>query len=113
MKNKTICFFNSTKAWGGGEKWHFDMSSAMHSENHDVIVFTNTQSALYNKLQSTKLKTVAVKISNLSFLNPFKIFKLKRLLIKNNVGTIIMNLSADLKVAGDLLNKKGKNTLLS
>ena len=27
IKNKTICFFNTNKAWGGGEKWHLEYAS--------------------------------------------------------------------------------------
>lgn len=100
MKSKTICFFNSTKSWGGGEKWHFEIAVALHEKGYNIIFFTNINSELFKKISKTKIKTIPVKISNLSFLNPIKIFFLKKKLKENFVDTIIMNLSADLKVAG-------------
>ena len=100
MTDKTICFFNSTKAWGGGEKWHFETASALYEKGYKVVFFTNPESELFKKLSETKIPTIPVKINNLSFLNPAKILFLKKKFIENNIGIIIMNLSADLKVAG-------------
>ncbi len=100
MKNKTICFFNSAKEWGGGEKWHFDMASMMISDDKTVIVITNQKSVLYEKLKEKRINIFPIKISNLSFLNPFKVLKLVYFLKKAKVSHIIINLSADLKIAG-------------
>jgi glycosyltransferase involved in cell wall biosynthesis len=100
MENKTICFFNSTKEWGGGEKWHFDMATKMYSDNINIFVVTNKKSVLFEKLKSSNINLFAVKISNLSFLNPFKVLKIIKFLKKNKIISIIINLSADLKIAG-------------
>ncbi len=100
MKSKTLCFFNSTQSWGGGEKWHFEVALALQNKGYTIVFFTNPGSELFKKISKTKIKVIPVKISNLSFLNPFKIFLLKKKLKENDVDTIIMNLSADLKVAG-------------
>jgi len=100
MIDKTICFFNSTKTWGGGEKWHFEIASALFEKGYKIIFFTNPDSELFKKLSETKICTIPVKISNLSFINPLKILFLKKKFEEKNIGTIIMNLSADLKVAG-------------
>jgi len=100
MENKTICFFNSTKEWGGGEKWHFDMASQMYNDNKNVIVVTNKNSVLFDKLKQKDIKILAIKISNFSFLNPLKILKLYNFFKKNKINFIIINLSADLKIAG-------------
>lgn len=35
---KTICFFNTTKAWGGGEKWHLETCKYMHDKGHNVFL---------------------------------------------------------------------------
>ena len=95
-----IAFFNSTKTWGGGEKWHFEISSALHTKGLETVMFTNHKSELYDRLSSTTQKIYPVKISNLSFLNPFKIMLLKKIFQKEKLDCIILNLSADLKVAG-------------
>ncbi len=95
-----IAFFNSTKAWGGGEKWHFEISLALGEKGFQTVVFTNRKSKLYNCLSKTNQKVYNIKISNLSFLNPFKIVLLKRIFQQEKIDSIILNLSADLKVAG-------------
>ena len=95
-----ICFFNSVKSWGGGEKWHFDMAFRLHRKNYPVVVITNNKSELKNRLENTGVPAFRFHISNLSFLNPFKVLRLAYKLRKLSVNTIIINLSADLKVAG-------------
>ncbi len=100
MKNNTICFFNSNKVWGGGEKWHYEISSGLKSKGYSTVVITNRRSDLFKRIKLTGQKVYAVKITNLSFLNPFKVFSLRKLFIKEKIDFIIINLSADLKVAG-------------
>ncbi len=95
-----VIFFNSTRAWGGGEKWHLEMALALHEKGLDTIVFTNKKSELYNRLSLTDLRIHRIKISNLSFLNPYKVLLLKKIFQGEQPDCIIMNLSADLKVAG-------------
>ena len=65
METKTVCFFNSTQAWGGGEKWHFDMATRLASASYRVVVCTHPRSALYERLRDTGLKVYPVSISNL------------------------------------------------
>ena len=100
MKKKTICFFNSTKAWGGGEKWHYDISVSLHRKDYSTLVITNKKSVLYSRIILTGQKVYNIKVSNLSFLNPFKLLLLRKVFIRENIDIIILNLSADLKVAG-------------
>ena len=100
MKNRTICFFNSTRTWGGGEKWHYDISTSLHKKGYSTLVVTNRKSVLYSRIIRTGQKVINIKISNLSFLNPFKILLLRKIFIRENIYIIILNLSADLKVAG-------------
>jgi len=100
VKKKTICFFNSTKAWGGGEKWHYDISVSLHRKGYSTLVITNKKSVLYSRIILTGQKVYNIKISNLSFLNPYKLLLLRKVFIKENIDIIILNLSADLKVAG-------------
>ena len=107
MNNKVICFFNSAKTWGGGEKWHFDIATRLHNKGYNVIVITNKQSELNFKLRNTKIKTYPVKISNYSFLNPLKGRQIAEILKKEKVSTIIINLPADLKVAAPAAKKTG------
>lgn len=97
--SKTICFFNSAKTWGGGEKWHYETALFMKESGHDVLFITSPGSILQNKL-SQKIKCIPFRVGNLSFLNPVKVLRLKNIFRAHNVNVIIINLSADLKLAG-------------
>lgn len=97
---KTICFFNSTDQWGGGEKWHLETSMYMQQQGYEVLFVCNENSELHKRLQQTKVKHVLIRINNLSFLNPFNILKVQKILEQHQVEIIIMNLSRDLKIAG-------------
>ncbi|PRX54107.1 glycosyltransferase [Flagellimonas meridianipacifica] len=100
-----LCFFNTAKAWGGGEKWHFEVSSYLHQKGHSVLVIAHSESVLYDKLLKAGIPCQGIGLTNLSFLNPLKHASIKNLLKKNNVRTIIMNLSRDVKIAGPSAKK--------
>jgi glycosyltransferase involved in cell wall biosynthesis len=99
-QSSKICFFNSTKSWGGGEKWHFEMAVFLHNKGFNVVVFANLNSELFRKVSKTEIRVIPVKVGNLSFLNFFKILKLRRIFQLEKINTILMNLSADVKFAG-------------
>jgi glycosyltransferase involved in cell wall biosynthesis len=100
MKCRKICFFNSTTAWGGGEKWHYDISARLHAKYGNVFVVAGKGSEFGHRLTATDIPFHMVSIGNLSFLNPLKIFKLIRLFKDERPDVLIMNLPADLKSAG-------------
>ena len=95
-----VCFFNSNKVWGGGEKWHYDISLRLKQQGYAVLVVTNAESELFQQLTLQGISPHQIKISNLSFLNPYKIFSICRILRQNKISTIFLNLPSDLKVAG-------------
>ena len=97
---KTICFFNTTKSWGGGEKWHLETCTHMANQGYTVFFITNKNSELYKKLEHSKINHVGLNITNLSFINPITLYKVFKILKKNRVDTILINLSRDLKIAG-------------
>ncbi|MGM0504732.1 MAG: glycosyltransferase family 4 protein [Bacteroidota bacterium] len=109
---KNICFFNSARSWGGGEKWHYDMATALEQKSISVFAVTNKKSELFHKLKEQKIKIFSIKISNISFLNPFKIAKVSRILKKEKTSTIIINLPADLKVAGPAAKLAGVKKII-
>jgi len=99
MPGKSICFINSSKTWGGGEKWHFDNALFLADRGYSVHVITNVQSTLYNELSSKNhIKTYSLKVGNLSFLNPIRIHQLINLLKKIKPTTVVINLPSDLKL---------------
>lgn len=95
-----VCLFNTTISWGGGEKWHFEVASKLFDEGYDIVVVAHKKSVLYRKLQATKVPCKCISASNLSFLNPIKIFRIFKLLRNEHINTVIFNLSRDVKVGG-------------
>jgi glycosyltransferase involved in cell wall biosynthesis len=109
---KTICFFNSNKVWGGGEKWHYEFSQRLLKEGYRVFAVTNHKSDLFLKLQATSIPILPLKINNLSFLNPLKIIRLCRFFKKNDIHVVILGLSSDVKLGGIASKFAGLNKII-
>ncbi len=109
---KNIVFFNSAIAWGGGEKWHLEASLYMHQNGYNVLVVAHEKSVLLKKLKQLNIPSVGITVGNLSFLNPFKVNKVKKIIKKHNTETIIINLSNDLKLAGLAGKKANVNRII-
>ncbi len=99
-KIKNICLFNSSVTWGGGEKWYLEIGISLSENNYKIIACTNKPSRLYERLKETTIPVIRVRIYNLSFIDPVKIFFLYRIFRKNHIDTLILGLSQDLKAAG-------------
>lgn len=100
MSSTTIVFFNSTHAWGGGEKWHLDIARKTQVDGYNVFVVAEKKSRLFQRAKQQAIRCIGIHVTNLSFLNPWKIFTVYRLLKKVQATTIIMNSPADVKLAG-------------
>lgn len=99
MPDKSICFINSSKSWGGGEKWHFDNAIFLAEKGYSVHVITHVDSKLYNELNSKSIiKTYPLKVSNFSFINPLRIIQVINILKKIKPETMVINLPSDLKL---------------
>lgn len=111
-QQKTICFINSVKSWGGGEKWHFEMATRLKNQGHHIIFICRKNSVLAEKLKSGNIYVKHFEVSNLSFLNPFKINSLRNFLKTNRVDITIMNFSADIKTAGPAAKLAGVKRII-
>ncbi|MBD3306149.1 glycosyltransferase [candidate division KSB3 bacterium] len=96
----TVCLFNSQTAWGGAEKWHHEIAIRLQEQGYPVLVITNRNSPLFQRVQQTSLPVCPMRISNLSVLNPWKVLTISRIFRRHQVSTLFVNLPADLKVAG-------------
>jgi glycosyltransferase involved in cell wall biosynthesis len=99
-KTKNICLFNSSITWGGGEKWHHVIALELKNSGYNVIVCTNIISELNNKLSDKNITLFRLRVKNLSFLNPFLIYKAYRIFKRNNIDTVIFGLPSDVKSGG-------------
>ena len=108
----SVVFFNSCKSWGGGEKWHYEMAVAMSKFDFDVIAAGNPNAVFLQKAEASGLNTKKQSVFGLSFLNPLKLLKLRNYFKKQHVDTIIMNMSADLKLAGIAAKMAGVKNII-
>lgn len=99
-KLRTICFFNSNRAWGGGEKWHLTTCKEFSRQGYKTILVANNGSAIARKGIDERQDVYQFSVSNLSFLNPLKIFIFFLFFKSKGIDAVVMNLPADLKVAG-------------
>ncbi len=95
---KNICFLNSIKFWGGGEKLHLENAIEFNKKNYNVTVAANPSSILWGKCDKSNLNRFAVSVSNLSFINPYKVLRFASFLKKNKIDTIVFSSSQDLKI---------------
>ncbi|WP_321403695.1 glycosyltransferase family 4 protein [Maridesulfovibrio sp.] len=111
--NKNICFFNSNKAWGGGEKWNHHFSLLLRDQGYNVFVVTNHKSELKSRLENEPGITLhSEPIGNLSFLNPALMGRLKTFFKDNNIQTLITALPSDLKSGGIAAKRAGVNRIV-
>lgn len=95
-----IFFINSTKTWGGGEKWHLETAFNLQNKGHNVAILALHGKELYNRSLAAGIRTFPVSITNISFINPFCLFALMRLFRNEKPDVVILNFSADIKAAG-------------
>lgn len=96
-----IGLFNSTKSWGGGEKWYFEMAVYLANSGYEVHFYLTEGSALHQRLNVTdKINLHFVKVGSLSLLNPFTWRRLAATFRRHALDSLFVILSSDLKVAG-------------
>lgn len=98
---KNICFLNSSRFWGGGEKLHLENALEFRAMGYTVFIAAHPNSELWQRAQHAQFKTIPVQLGSLSFLNILKLFKLKKALSKAYIDTLIFTTSQDFK-AGSL-----------
>ncbi|MDR3652938.1 MAG: glycosyltransferase [Paludibacter sp.] len=95
---KNICFFNSVKFWGGGEKLHLEYAVEFKKKGYNIILAAAKNSPLSEKGFQHDIQILPVSVGNLSFLNLFKIIRLVRFYKSENIDTVIFSTSHDLKL---------------
>ena len=95
---KNICFLNTTSFWGGGEKIHFDYASKFKERGYTVFIAADKRNELYSRANKADIDTFALRLKNLSFLNPIKYIRLYRFFKKSKIDTVIISTSHDTKV---------------
>jgi glycosyltransferase involved in cell wall biosynthesis len=95
-----ICFFNTLKPWGGGEKFYFDYALGFQKKGHRVFIVCSKNSVLSQKATACGLPQFNVEVKVLSALNPLKVFKLVRFFKREKIDSVMFSTSQDLKLGG-------------
>jgi len=98
-QKKIVCFFNTQRSWGGGEKWHLDVASFLLEQRTKALFISSRNSPLSQRLRALGISGYNAGIGNLSFLNPVKVARIMWIFRKEKVGVLVTNLSGDMKVA--------------
>lgn len=93
-----ICFLNSTRFWGGGEKIHFDYALKFRDRGYNVCFAASENNLLAEKASQSNFSIFHITLRNLSFLNPIKYLRLVRFYRKQNIEAVIISASHDTKV---------------
>lgn len=108
-----IGFFNSTKTWGGGEKWHYETALYFAQRGYPVVFFGQKGSVLQRKIGNHPgIRFVPLNVNNYSFLNLAKVASLKQLFRNSAIDSLLINLSSDLKLAGQAATKAGVKRII-
>jgi glycosyltransferase involved in cell wall biosynthesis len=95
---KNVCYFNTVKFWGGGEKLHLEYAVKFKERNYKVYLASSKDSPLAQKGQDSGLLIFNIYAGNLSFLNPLKYIRLFRFYKRENIDTVIFSSSQDVKL---------------
>ncbi len=108
----SICFFNTNKSWGGGEKWSLTVATEMSRRGHNIIMIAYRGSELLRRSRQAGLNTVGLKMRATSFINPLLLLRIKRIYEANNVKVVFLNLSIDLKTGGRVARSAGVQKII-
>jgi glycosyltransferase involved in cell wall biosynthesis len=109
---KSICFFNSTRFWGGGEKLHLEYAEKFMLKGYQVILAAKAGSTLETRGKALGIPVHQVKVSNLSAFNPFKIAGLKRFFKSSAIDTVFFSTSQDAKAGGLAAKRAGVSNIV-
>jgi glycosyltransferase involved in cell wall biosynthesis len=101
---KNICFVNSTKFWGGGEKLLLDHALAFREKGYKVSLACHADGELSQRAKADSFEIIDFEAKSLSFLNPLKLGKLFRHFKYAQIDTVIFTTSHDAKPASIAAN---------
>lgn len=93
-----VCFFNTLRFWGGGEKFYFQYGLGLKQRGHHVIMVCDKEGAISKKASEHDIEQVHLRVNSRSVLNPAKVRKLIKFFKKQQIDAVIFSTSQDLKI---------------
>ncbi len=98
---RSVCLFNSNRAWGGGEQWFLTHALLLAERGYRVSVVAHTFSVLGDRLSAyPHIRLLRLPIGNLSFLNVRMLRRLTVFFRDGGVDCVLLALPSDLKCGG-------------
>ena len=96
-----VCFCNSNRAWGGGEKWHLEAALSMAERGARVFLMAGEGTPLMERAkQYPELTLHARRFSGCDFCNPLTLRSCAKFFRENGISRVLLGLPADMKAAG-------------
>lgn len=102
-----ICFFNSVRFWGGGEKLHLDHAIGCRELGYSVVMACDRDGALWKRASAAGIECVHVRVRNLSFLSPFALRSIARVLLQIQPDAVVFTTSQDVKAGAPAARRAG------
>lgn len=102
-----IALVNSTRPWGGGERWHLDMARRLLAAGHDVWMLVHPRSELLVRARGAGIPVETAPVHRLSGLSPLLHRRLVRLFRERGPEAVIFNGPADLKSVAPAARRAG------
>jgi len=109
---QVICFVNTQRTWGGGEKWNLDVMADLSRQGKHPMFVSSLASPLARKLKGLGIHGYELRVNTLKFLYPLKVFKYARIFRNEHVGVLVTNVSADMKTASVAARLAGVPTII-
>lgn len=101
-----ICLVNTTPFWGGGEKWFVQNAVFLAQTGFQVHVLAHREGALWQRLSGFDgIELNHLEVKKLSFLNPQKKWALRSFFAREEISTLIMNSSPEVKLCASAAKK--------
>ena len=99
--DRTVCFCNSNRAWGGGEKWHLEAALAMAERGCRVFLMAGEGSELLERARRhPEITSHARRFSGVDFINPAAVASCAAFFRRNAIRRVVLGLPADMKAGG-------------
>lgn len=105
-----ILFINSIQMWGGAEVWLMDVMHGLQNRGHQVTLVCRPKTILEQNARAEAFNVVPVKMH--SDLDPIVIWKIWRLMRKENIQVLCTNMDKELRFGGVAAKVAGVNAVI-
>lgn len=98
---KKLFFLNTSKVFGGGEKWTLEAADALLQRGYSVTIGSLKNTKLSQEALNLQIPVKYIALQNsFSALNPFKLKNFVNFLKRKSIDVLFLNQSLDLKFGG-------------